>query len=516
MLENLSDDLTAQAFGPETLAWLDEHPSWDPRVRLAPPERQAKALQKRAMQAKLAAETELAADAHPWTSWNTSHANSACKIGNLLSIDISLADAAMAAGVLMDGDTDTEMLDGLPEEFIGPMIRYISAHEVGHCLGLQHNMAASTIRSLEEVNSEGFDGPTIGSVMDYVAANINHELGEVQGPYATPALGPYDHWAIAFGYGPEDEVEKVLSRVSEPDHIFISQSAMGAGSDPRNMTWDYGADNIEFAESRMGIVRELRGKLVSDIVDDGESWAVARRRFSALQGTHMQSMFIVAPWIGGSYINNDFKGDPGDRAPIEDVPADRQRQALAFIIANSFEDDAYGLTPELLRHLGKEYWWDPAGIDELIADPSVTVHDMVGGIQATSLTLIMNPTRLRRVYDNEFRTTGDDVFTLEELVTTVSDNVWRECANGSTDISSFRRNLQREHLQRLTDLALMDTATSPTLRTISTLARHELRRIDKMTESALQSGPDTYTQAHLEDIRARIAKTLEAAYVIGR
>ena len=89
------------------------------------------------------------------------------------------------------------------------MIRYISAHEVGHCLGLQHNMAASSIRSLKDINTEGYVGPTIGSVMDYVAANINHGLGDVQGAYASPELGPYDKWVIAYGYGPEDQLDAV-------------------------------------------------------------------------------------------------------------------------------------------------------------------------------------------------------------------------------------------------------------------------------------------------------------------
>ncbi len=515
MLTNLTDDLTEQTFSPDTLAWFEQHPDWDPRVILASPERKAQALAMRAVDARAATELELGDTEHPWTRWASDQTNSACKIGNMLSVDMSLVMSAMSAGILDAGD-ESDLLDGLPEEFIGPMIRYITAHEVGHCLGLQHNMAASTIRTLEEINTPGYEGPTIGSVMDYCAPNINYELGEVQGAYATPTVGPYDRWAIAFGYGPAKDRETVLARVGEPDLIYISQIAMSVGADPRNMTWDFGADNLEFAESRLSLANSIRARLVDDIVGEGESWAEARRRYGALLGTHVQSLVIASNWIGGSFTNNDFKGDPGNRAPIEDVPAERQRRAMNLIMDNSFEDDSLGLTPELVRHMGKEYYWDPSGMSELLADPSMTVHDMVGGVQALGLTLVMNPGTLRRVYDNEFRTRGqDDVFTLNELITSVTDSAWREVAKPSHEVSSFRRNLQRQHVEYLITLSLLNQS-SPVLRTIGTLANVELRRIDAMADKALGAKPDAYTSAHLSDIRARIARALDAAYVQSR
>jgi len=518
MYESFTEDLTAQSFAPETLAFFEEHPEWDPRVLLAEPARRGQILRERAMLARQAQEkaatAELGTNEHPWTAWAASHANNACRIGNMLSMDISLADAVMALGLIDQPEGDT--IDGLPEEFIGQMIRYISAHEVGHCLGLQHNMAASTIRSNTQVNSPDFTGATVGSVMDYVAPNINYEMGEKQGLYATTVVGPYDMWAIAFGYGPEDKVAEVLKRSAEPDHLYISQSAMSAGSDPRNMTWDMGKDNLVFAEKRIALVQALRSKLLTDLVKEGETWAKARRRYQSTLGTQLQSMSIAAPYIGGAFTSNSFKGDTDAGEPVTDVPAADQRAAMNLIMDAAFEDDAFGLTPELVRHMGKEDWWDASGRGELMADPSLTIHDTISGVQGTGLTLLMNPTRLRRVYDNEFRTADqDDAFTLHELVTTVTDRVWREAAAGKNEVSSFRRNLQRDHTDRLTTLGLMNSSNA-TMRTISTLANAELRRIDTMAEKSLKASPEPYTKAHLEDIRTRIAKTLDAAYVIGR
>jgi len=514
MLENLSETVSTQSFGPETLAWLDEHPDWDPRVRLAPPEKRDQILREReaARSAGTPARKRMAIGAD----------GAGCQIGELLAVDLGLADAAFLAGALDDAQGD--MLDGLPEEYLGQMIRYISAHEVGHCLGLQHNMIASTIRTLKEINSPGFTGATVGSVMDYVAANINHGLGEVQGPYATPVLGPYDKWVIAYGYGPEDQLDAVRARVGEPDVIFQAQAAIAFGGDPRNNTWDMGSDNLEFAKSRLALVKELRAKILDKVVKEGEPWAMARRRYNTLLGTHVQALSISARWIGGSFYSNDFKGDPGDRAPIADVPAERQRLALQMVIDNAFRDDTFGLTPDLVRHFGKEHFYDPANINEIVQDHSYTVHDLVGGIQATALTFVMNPTTLRRVYDNEFRATENNPLTLAEVVTTVTDAAWTECANparGSFSaskpmVSSFRRNLQREHVGRLITLALLDSQPSPSLRTISTLSVQELKRIDKMAEAALRASPDPYTTAHLEDVRTRIARALETTYTINR
>lgn len=508
--ESLANDIADQAFDAETMDFFEQNPDWDPRVRLADvglgtiP--------------SLATEPEADGETSKRGRMNIAHLSSpaACVMGNMLSLDFTLADAAIMTGIL-ETDEDATLLDGLPEDFVGQMIRYISAHEVGHCIGLQHNMTASTIRTLEEINSPGFEGPSVGSVMEYAAVNINHELGEVQGPYATTELGPYDHWAIAFGYGPAKDVEKVLSRVAEPDLIWVPQVAMSFSSDPRNVTWDLGADNLNFAESRLSLVKDLRSKLLSEIVDDGESWAEARRRYQALLGTHLQSVVIASGWIGSSYLSNAFKGDPNAPMPIEDVAAYDQRRALNLVIDNTFKDEAFGLTPELVRAMGKQYWWDPSGIGELMQDQSYSVNGLVGGIQATSLSLLMNPTRLRRVYDNEFRA-EDDALTLAELVTTVTDAAWTELNSPERglEISDFRRNLQKEHTNRLITLALMDTTTSPSMRTVSTLATDELRRINDMVKGGIQSRPDAYSSAHLRDINKKIDNALEAAYVIAR
>ncbi len=516
MFERVTGEAVARASGPETRAWFKDHPEWDPRVRLAAQDRG------HAYPGARLSEDGVTPDGPDWSPPDSPDGrNTACQMGDMLALEFGLAGAAMDAGLIETNGG--ALLDGLPESFIGPMIRYVSAHEVGHCLGLQHNMAASTWKSLKEINSGDFEGAMSASVMDYVSPNVNDTMGDTQGPYATDRVGVYDMWAIAYGYGPKDKLEEVLAKVNEPGHLFLSQMAIFFGSDPRNNTWDLGADSLNFATERIGIVKKLRASLLEKQVKEGDSWKKARERFNTLAGVQVNAIYLASVWVGGSFINNNFKGDPDEQPPVTDIPGDKQRDALNLVIENSFVDDAYGITPELLRHMGREYWFDPEERVAFTADPSFPLSDFVGNIQATALTLLMNPTKLRRVYDNEFRAQGDKgVLTLAELLTTVTDAAWDECAHAkkgkysaqSPMISGFRRNLQREHLDRLVDLALLDAAVSPSLRTVGTLAASEMARIDESVVKALAVRPDPYTQAHLTDIRARIAKAQDARYVI--
>jgi hypothetical protein len=507
MLGTLSRALLAESSGPELLAWFEEHPAWDPRARFG------------ALDGPLGAREAAATRAEFLGA-----KNSACRMGSQLSIDLSLAGVAFAAGRL-EVESET-LLDGVPEEFLGPMIRYISAHEVGHCLGLQHNMAASTLVTHAAMNAPGYTGPVTASVMDYVAPNIASD--EHQGPFINAELGVYDRWAIACGYGPDQDLAARLARSSEPGHLYVCQAAMSTSSDPRNQTWDVGADNLAFCEERMRLVGELRAKLVDEVLKDGESFALVRRRYQQLLGTQMRSLVIAAAWIGGAYESNDVKGSPAARVPVQDVSAADQRRALALLTANAFDEEAFGLTPELVRHMGKEYWWDPEGIPELSQDTSYSVHDLVGGFQAMGLALVLNPVRLRRVHDAEFRTRAEkDPFTLAELLSTVTDSVWKDHlpggkgravesstkARGTPTSSSFRRNLQFEHTSRLIDLVLVGDTRSPALRAIATLATAELRRIDGLLEAAGEREAEPAAAAHRADLRVRIGKALDAAYV---
>jgi hypothetical protein len=528
MYRDVSGDLAVQHFGPETLAWLDENPAFDPRVAFATgPDRQRMLAEarERLEHAPGTPSTDRAAQLHTASNAGAAGAMNAiafnqCRIGENMGLAGALLSTAIAAD-LISADPEN-MLDGLPEEYIGGMIRYIAAHEVGHCLGLQHAWSTSTIRSLEEINQPGYDGPLYGSVMEYAAPNINAEDGPVQGAYATPGVGPYDEWVIAFGYGSEEESKAALARVNEPDLIWHEGGTGMIGPDPRVQVWDLGADSLEFGKSRMRLINDLRPRIATDLVEDGESWAKARQRWQTVLGTQMQAVSFASRWVGASYVNRNFKGDPNPKDPIENVPAAKQREALQFVIDNAFYDESFGVTPELLHKMALEFFPDGPGYANAFQDPSYSVHDTIGAVQASAMTMLLNPTTLRRVHDNEFRTAGeDDQFTLAEMLESIYNATWGELDADPTRpysatnpmISSFRRNLQREHVARLLFFSRPAIANySPAFRTIGTLTRAQLADLQERIASVQGRGErslDPYTRAHLADLSDRIARSLD-------
>ena len=144
---------------------------------------------------------------------------------------------------------------------------------------------------------------------------------------------------------------------------------------------------------------EVLRQYIEKFVKEGDSWAKARRGYQITLSTHTDAVNIMAKWLGGAFVNRDKKGDPGNRAPIAVVPAKQQRAALKFIIENSFYDQAFGLTPELLNRMTVDKWYDEGGRATFGQDATWPVHDRIMGVQASVLTMLMNPSA--RASDDE-------------------------------------------------------------------------------------------------------------------
>ena len=418
---------------------------------------------------------------------------------------------------------DGQKLDGIPEEFIGPLLAELVAHEVGHTLGLRHNFKASTLYDLSEINSESIKGkPHCSSVMDYIPINMpSTKEGEEHGNFTMIGVGPYDIWAIEYGYTFDDsKLEKILDRVAEPELQYGTDQDTW-GPDPRARRYDFSKNPLEYAKNQMELVEYHRERLLDKFVQEGDSWSKARRGYELTLTTQMRAVGMMANWVGGAFIHRDKKGDKDARAPIEVVDADTQRSALEFVMDNSFHDEAFGLNTELLKHLGADQWMDSGFFG---AQPDWPVHDRIMGIQASVLTSLMNPGTLRQVYDNEVRTPSDeDALTLPELLDSVSAAIWNELYTKPTGkasarkpwISSMRANLQREHLKRLIDLHLNQSNFTAAYQPISNLAMMRLRHIQEKVDASLASKDllDPYSLAHLEQVKLRIDKSLDAQYL---
>lgn len=539
-----------EGYGPDTLAWLAEHPNWDPRIRLAPPSMRNVISEKIAMRAAMpfAGHPMAAPDNHMMGDQEfdglnrSSQVNGMCLAAEGMSFDLAIMKMTLellaaqetpaAEGEKKEEKKDEkkeepkeQMLDGMPESFVGPLIAHLVAHEVGHTLGLRHNFKASSVYTLAQINSDEVKGkkPMAGSVMDYIGTNIRLDSGALQGDYCMSGIGPYDMWAIEYGYTFGD-LKPILARVAEPELAFATDEDTD-GPDPLARRYDFSKNPLDFAEEQIRLASYHRARLLSEFIKDGDSWDRVRYGYEMLLSLQTRSISMMSNWIGGAFVNRDKKGDPNGRKPIDVVPVDDQRKALAFVIANAFRDEAFGLTPELVTAMGLDKWSDNSS--SMFEESTWPIHDRIMGIQASALTSLMNPTTLKRVYDNEFRTPADqDSLTLPEILNTISAGVWSELdakAEGAYTarkplISSLRRNLQREHLERLIDLTLPGNAQGAAGQTISTLASEQLRQIVKKIEAAQAASADkhdAYTTAHLAQAKDRITKALDANYILN-
>ncbi len=526
-----------ESLGSETIEWLVDNPQFDPRVILADPQDREEVTTQiatrfeelrgeglRAMHPSLDGPGRLIAGAGPdgIAIESNTHACTACQNAMRKSMDVAFMRMnAEFLGMVNPEDNDGQMLDGVPEEFIGPLLKEVIMHEVGHTLGLRHNFVGSELVSYEEMNSEGFDGPISSSVMDYLPVNIAFGDDVVQGPWTTTELGPYDLWAISYGYTP-GKTDAILARCGEPELRYLTDEDT-SGPDPMARRFDHAKNPLDYVDAQLAIVEELRGRIIEEMVEDGESWAKARQAYMMLLSKHLNAVGTAGNWIGGTTINRVKKGAELD--PITDVPADQQRRALAIVLDATTPDAAYGLNSDLLRKMTVEKWFDGGGIRSVMADPTFDVHNRIGGVQRTALTLILNPTTLNRMYDNEYRAeNGEDVLTIPETMDAVKAAVWTELdarpdgkqTNSDPYISSLRRNLQRAQLERMVSLAGGNNRFGASGTAVASLSRQQLRELDEQIGEVLSrdgSRLDSYSKAHLNDAKAVIDRVLNADYV---
>mgnify|MGYP000884342173 CR=1 FL=1 len=424
-----------------------------------------------------------------------------------------------------------DTLDGIPDWFVGPLLADLVQHEVGHTLGLRHNFKASAQYTLAQINSDEVKGKKAftASVMDYTPVNFPGPDGKLKGDIAMIDVGDYDMWVIEYGYTSGDPKE-VAKRAAEPGLDYGTDEDTG-GADPSIQRYDFSKNPLDYAKQQLDMAKYHRGRLIDKFVKDGESWSKVRRGYEMTLGMQTRGTVILSQWVGGVYVNRDFKGDPNGRPPLQAVPAAMQRDALRWCIDNTFYDDSYGLTPELLERMTTDKWMDWGGFSEARSESTWPIHDRIAGIQAMTLTRLMNPTTLRRVYDNEFRVgTEQDVLTLPELLDTINNAVWSELdksPGGSYTarkpyISSLRRNLQREYLERMIDLTLPGAGSGEAYKAISNLAVYRLRQLhDRITAIIGEKGDkagnlDPYSLAHLNEAKIRIGKALDAGYVYNQ
>jgi hypothetical protein len=447
-------------------------------------------------------------------------------LGNLskLATDYDLCYGIEASNQLAFGSLAMSMLGNSPpspkqlKDYIHQYLRLIITHEVGHTLGLRHNFRGSNLVSPEEMNNPEITrtkGLT-ASVMDYIPPNIAPD-GVKQGDYFPNKVGPYDEWAIQYGYTPSQATttlgeKSFLATIAGQSHqreLSYSPDEDLSNSDPTVNPWDHSGNVLVYSQSQLANARRMWERLNKGYTIDEESSSDVEERFNTILGNYLQNLYYTSKYIGGQSFYRVKPSDTKGQLPFVPVSVEQQRQALMTMQNYVFAEDALKFPPELLNKLVPSRWlhW---GTEIQVGRLDYPIHDLVLLVQTAVLRDLLASDRLTRLKDLELKSEPGKSLTLPELFDTLQSGIWSEVLQpqGKLQISSLRRGLQREYLEIMMEMVLRKESVPEDART---LAWYKLKQLNSKLKRV--NSEDEYTQAFLLETRDRIEKTLNAPLV---
>jgi hypothetical protein len=369
------------------------------------------------------------------------------------------AGLQLGRAVLKTGDPSPMAEDELVRQGLYSLVM----HEVGHTLGLNHNFISSQMLSPDELyareptTSQGYG---IGSVMDYAPINVSPQ-GREQGLYYEVATGPYDRWVIEYGYSEalsdpvaeQKRLDDLLARSTERALWFANDAddmrSPGSGIDPRVMIDDMSSDAITYAVDRMGLIRDIMGRLVDQYSEDGASYQELVAAYQSLVAQYASQASVISRYVGGVQIDRAVQGQQGATVPFQPVALAEQRRAMASLNANVFAAQAFLVPDQLYRHLQTQRRdFDFYGKTE---DPKI--HEQALSTQKMVLDHLLHPVVLMRLTDSALY--GNE-YSVAKMMTDLTDAIFS--ADMASEVNSFRQNLQAEYLGRLIAMAAAGNA----------------------------------------------------------
>jgi hypothetical protein len=428
------------------------------------------------------------------------HTGKMCSFGDQLQLNVMAGRQALIAR----GATQIEM-----REYINQAITGLILHEVGHTLGLNHNMKASQMLSPAEIHNKSITGTkgVMGSIMDYEIVNLAKK-GQAQGDYFSSRVGPYDIWAIQFGYTPSladpaaesRRMNALLARSTEPDLTFGNDADItnaNSGIDPRVNTNDMTNDAIGYMTDRFTVIGDLINDLRGRYTNTGDSYHEMRNAYLVLTGQLNTASTVIARYIGGVYVDRAVVGQPGATKPFTPVSRADQKRAMASLAKNVFAPNAYSAPNGLYNYLqmqrrGFNFFGQPE-------DPKI--HERVLTIQRNVLGHLLSPRVQTRITDS--RTYGNE-YTLTEMMSDLTSAIFD--VDARTNVNTFRQNLQLEYVNRLAAM-INAPGNAPYDYMSQSAALASLRSIQG--KLAGKTGMNAETAAHTRNVLFTISKALD-------
>lgn len=402
---------------------------------------------------------------------------------------------------------------GAPEtelaEFQKEAMTMLILHELGHTIGLNHNMQASTLHSPEDIHSPELANTIglTGSVMDYSSVNVNRDRNS-QGRYYDIKPGPYDKWAVTYGYSPalEDAGEEkarlkdILSRSTEDELAFGNDAddmrAPGKAIDPRVMIGDMSSDPVAYGVERIKLTDELMDGLLEKYGSrEGQSYQELRNAFMTLMGQHRVQTGVIARQIGGVYRDRAFIGQEGSAKPFTPVPADKQKEAMSFLSEYLFAPDAFSTSDDVYNYLQIQR----RGFNFFSGTEDPKIHDLVLSMQRNVINHLIHPATMKRITDS--RTYGNE-YVLADMVQDLTSAIFD--ADGRGNVNTFRQNLQVEYVKSLTGLLENDSHDH----VAKSAALYNLQNIRTMMDN--KGNVNNETKAHATHMKLLIDQAFDA------
>ena len=399
-----------------------------------------------------------------------------------------IGNECFSASMIQEGMMFADSLNINDPKIIEQSIIRLTLHEVGHTLGLNHNFKGSFLHNIEDVHKPEITSKVgvTSSVMEYPAINLA-PLGYEQGDYYDIVPGPYDKWAIKFGYTPnltKEERRSILSESNKPEHMFANDSedmrSAGYGIDPRAMINDLTNDPITYSAQRIELVNHAQKELPNKFSNKAKSWEEYRNAHKIILREHQRALEVVSRYIGGVYVERSNPQDPNRKEPYTPTPSEEQRRAMSVLSKHAFSSEAFPINASLLSKVQLERrMFDLRGEHE---DPQM--HKIILGIQNKVLDHILSAWTLSRITDTQLY--GND-YSVYEVIDDLTEAIFLEDMN--SEVSSIRRNLQTSYVRRLIGILAADYYDE----FATAAAYNSLRDIEKLMKKSSSHEP---TKAH--------------------
>ncbi|MFZ9330897.1 MAG: zinc-dependent metalloprotease [Chitinophagaceae bacterium] len=396
------------------------------------------------------------------------------------------------------------------DDLMGNLIRFVSSHEVGHTLGLRHNMGSSSRTPVEKLRDKAWveaNGHT-ASIMDYARFNyVAQPEDKISRAGLFPRIGDYDKWAIEWGYGygadnEEDDKKQrnklYNERLAKNPRVWFGTYENGNLSDPRTQSEDLGDNSMKASDYGVKNLKRIMAKLPEWTKEEGDRYQNLQQMYGQVVSQFNRYLGHVARNIGGYYETPKSVEQAGD--VYEVTPKAIQKEAVAFVNNHLFTTPEWMLNNEILNK---------------ISNP---VSDQLSTIQDNVLGSVLSSSRLTKmaVHANRF----PNAYSVDELLNDMEKNILSEWT-AKKSIDGHRRNLQKSYVERM--IALLGTGTaSPAMGGFATslavdnkktdvysVVRGHLNAMKNASQAAAAVATDNMTKYHLQDITERIKRALD-------